>query len=231
MAGGFGTRLSPLTDSCPKPMLLVNGRPILESILRNFIAAGFRRFYISVHYLPEIIKSHFGDGSRWGVVIRYIEESTPLGTGGALGLLPELDEAPIIVRNGDVLTQLDFNALLDFHLTQSTSMTLCVRQHEFQMPFGVVEGTDTKVTKITEKPVQQYMINAGIYVISPRVLRLIEPSRRIDMPDLVQELLTQEFHISMFLIHEAWIDVGRPDDYVRAQRSITNSNSNSDDHF
>ena len=126
MAGGFGTRLRPLTDDCPKPMLHIGGRPILEAILERFIAAGFRRFFISVHYLADRIKEHFGDGSRWGVVLNYIEEELPLGTGGALGLLPDTGDRPVLLMNGDVLTQLDFGALLDFHCARDSALTLCV---------------------------------------------------------------------------------------------------------
>jgi dTDP-glucose pyrophosphorylase len=219
MAGGFGTRLRPLTDDCPKPMLPVGGKPILESILLSFIAAGFRRFYISVHYLAEKIKEHFDDGSRWGVTIRYIEESSPLGTGGALGLLPEVDVNPVIIMNGDVLTQLDFNALLDFHVAQQAALTLCVREYEMQVPFGVVEGDETRVNKIVEKPVHRFFVNAGIYVVSPKVVQYTHPPRRLDMPDLVDELLGLESKVSMFPIHEYWLDVGRPEDYASAQPS------------
>lgn len=219
MAGGFGTRLGPLTENCPKPMLPVGGKPILETILESFIAAGFRQFFISVHYLPMQIKSYFGDGSRWGITIRYIEESVPLGTGGALGLLPQIDELPVIVMNGDVLTQLDFNALLDFHVAQEALMTLCVREYEIQVPFGVVEGVDTTVTEIVEKPVQKFFVNAGVYVISPEVLKRTYPPRRMDMPDLVKDMLALESKISMFPVHEYWLDIGRPDDYARALRA------------
>lgn len=218
MAGGFGTRLRPLTDDCPKPMLPVGGKPILQSILESFVAAGFHRFYISVHYLSELIKTHFGDGSRWGVTIRYVEETTPLGTGGALGLLPEVDVEPVIVMNGDVLTQLDFNALMDFHLAQQSAMTICVREYEMQVPFGVVEGEDTTVRKIVEKPVHRFFVNAGIYVVSPKVVRHTHPPRRLDMPDLIEEMIGRSNRVSMFPIHEYWLDVGRPDDYASAQR-------------
>ena len=218
MAGGFGTRLRPLTNDCPKPMLPVGGKPILQLILENFIAAGFRRFYISVHYMSERIKTYFGDGSRWGVTIRYVEETTPLGTGGALGLIPEVGIEPVIVMNGDVLTQLDFIALMDFHLEQQAAMTICVREYEMQVPFGVVEGKDTTVRKIVEKPVYRFFVNAGIYVMSPEVVRHTHPPRCLDMPDLIEEMIGRYNRVSMFPIHEYWLDVGRPDDYANAQR-------------
>jgi len=220
MAGGLGTRLRPLTDDCPKPMLSVGGKPILESILESFIAAGHHQFYISVHYLAERIKEHFGDGSRWGVTIRYIEEHTPLGTGGALGLLPDLGERPVVMMNGDVLTRLDFNALLDFHEAQQAALTLCVREYDMQVPFGVVEGQDTAVTGIVEKPVHRFFVNAGVYVVSPDVVEGARPAQRIDMPDLIKQLLANGRKVSMFPIHEYWLDIGRPDDFERAQVDI-----------
>lgn len=218
MAGGFGTRLRPLTDDCPKPMLPVGGKPILQAILESFVAAGFRYFFISVHYLPEMIKNYFGDGSRWGVTIRYVEETTPLGTGGALGLLPEIDAAPVVVMNGDVLTHLDFNALMDFHLAQRSAMTVCVREYEMQVPFGVVDGEGATVRKIVEKPVHRFFVNAGIYVVSPEVVRYTHPPRHLDMPDLIEDMIDRNHQVSMFPIHEYWLDVGRPDDYASAQR-------------
>ncbi len=217
MAGGFGTRLRPLTDNCPKPMLRVSGKPMLESILNGFIEAGFHRFYISVHYLADTIKSHFGDGSRWGVTIVYIEEDVPLGTGGALGLLPEADGMPLIMMNGDILTRLDFNALLDFHETHRSQLTMCIREYEMQVPFGVVEGIGSAVTAITEKPIQRFFINAGIYVVAPETVARTRPVRRLDMPDLVKEIIADGKNVSMFPIREYWLDIGRHEDFDRAQ--------------
>lgn len=217
MAGGLGSRLRPLTDDCPKPMLPVAGKPILETILENFVAAGFHRFYISVHYLAEQIKKHFGDGSRWGVTIHYIEEETPLGTGGALALLPDIADKPVLMMNGDVLTRLDFNALLDFHESQNAALTLCVREYEMRVPFGVVAGQDTVVRGIEEKPYHKFFVNAGVYVVSPQVVAQTQPPHRLDMPDLINDLLASERKVSMFPVHEYWLDVGRPDDFNRAQ--------------
>lgn len=217
MAGGFGTRLRPLTDSCPKPLLPVGGKPILESIIESFIAAGFRNFLISVHYLADHIKDYFQDGSRWNATIRYIEEETPLGTGGALGLLPTPMDRPIVMMNGDVLTRLDFNALLDFHLEQRAKLTLCVREYDMQVPFGVVQGEDSCVTGIVEKPVHRFFVNAGVYVVAPETIARAHPPRRLDMPDLVNQLLADGEKVAMFPIHEYWLDIGRPDDFERAQ--------------
>lgn len=221
MAGGFGTRLRPLTNDCPKPLLSVGGRPILEGILESFIAAGYHRFYISVHYLADRIKAHFGDGSRWGVTIRYVEEEVPLGTGGALGLLPEIGGRAIVMMNGDVLTRLDFRALLDFHELQQASLTLCVREYDMQVPFGVVEGHDTVVTGITEKPVHSFFVNAGVYVVSPEMVEQTRPPRQIDMPDLIKKMLAEGRKVAMFPVHEYWLDIGRPDDFERAQLDIS----------
>ena len=221
MAGGFGKRLRPLTDDCPKPMLKVGGKPILETILENFVSAGFRRFYISVHYLAGRIKDHFGDGSRWGVEIRYIEEESPLGTGGALGLLPDVCDVPVILMNGDVLTQLDVVALLEFHCARGAELTLCVREYDMQVPYGVVESDGEHVTGITEKPVHRFFVNAGIYVLSPQTVARTRPAKRLDVPDLIQTLLDEGHKPAMFPVHEYWIDIGRPDDFEVAQRGLS----------
>lgn len=217
MAGGFGKRLAPLTDARPKPMLIVDGKPMLESILERFIAAGFSKFYISVFYLADQIKSHFGDGTKWGVTIRYIEEDEPLGTGGALGLLPDHGGLPILMMNGDILTELDYNALLDFHQAQQDELTMGVRIYDMEVPFGVVEGHDFDVTGIVEKPSHRFVVNAGVYVVSPAFVSRAHPPRRVDMPDLVREVLASNKKVSMFPIHEYWLDIGRREDFERAQ--------------
>lgn len=217
MAGGFGKRLAPLTNDRPKPMLSVGGKPMLETILDGFIAAGFNRFYISVFYLAEQIKAHFGDGSKWNVTIRYVEESEPLGTGGALGLLPDIANLPLIMMNGDIITQLDYNAMLEFHERQAGEITMGVRIYEMQVPFGVVEGSDFRVSGIVEKPSHRFMVNAGVYVVSPQFVARAQPLRRVDMPELVQNVLDAQNTVSMFPIHESWLDVGRHEDFERAQ--------------
>ena len=220
-AGGFGKRLHPLTESCPKPLLKVGDKPILELILERFIEAGFHRFYISTHFMPEIIQGYFGNGDRWGVSITYIHESQPLGTGGALGLLPhdEID-LPLFVMNGDLLTNLNFKNLLTFHLDNDAFATLCVREYEHRVPFGVVESDGIDVTSIIEKPLHRFFINAGIYLLSPEFARSVLPGVKIDMPDLIQRHLAQERKISMFPIHEYWLDIGRMDDFEQAQKDI-----------
>lgn len=217
MAGGMGSRLRPLTDDCPKPLLPVGGKPILESILESFVASGFHRFCISLHYMAERIKAHFGDGRRWGVTIEYVEEETPLGTGGALGLLPDTGRLPILMMNGDVLTRLDFGSLLDFHRAQEAALTLCVREYDMQVPFGVVNGEGSSVTGIIEKPVHSFFVNAGVYVVGQEAIAISRPPRRLDMPDLVQSLIADKRRVAMFPIHEYWLDVGRMEDFQRAQ--------------
>jgi len=220
MAGGFGTRLSPLTDKCPKPLLPVGGKPILESIIESFIEAGFRNFFISVHYMSEQIKNYFGDGSRWNITILYIEEETPLGTAGALGMLPESIDTPVVMMNGDVVTRLDFNALLDFHEAHQAKITMCVREYDMQVPFGVVEGEESFVTSIIEKPVHRFFVNAGIYVVAPEAIKQTRPPQRLDMPDLVSNILANEDKVAKFPIYEYWLDIGRPDDFERAQHGF-----------
>lgn len=222
IAGGFGTRLYPLTQDCPKPLLKVGDKPILELILERFIDAGFHRFFISTHYMPEMIESHFGDGSRWGVSIRYVHEESPLGTAGALGLLPhdEID-LPLFMMNGDLLTSLDFQSLLDFHHEQDALATVCVREYEHRIPFGVMSFDGHRITDIIEKPVHRSFINAGIYLLSPEFARSVEPRVRIDMPDLLQRYINQGHSVNMFPIHEYWLDIGRMDDFKQAQEDVT----------
>lgn len=221
MAGGFGTRLRPLTDNCPKPMLKVGDKPILEIVLNSFIKAGFVEFYISTHYLPEMIREYFGDGSKWNVNIRYVHEETPLGTGGALGLLPEdLPALPLILINGDVLTNVDFERVLEFHNKHNAAATMCVRDYEYQVPFGVINGEGNKIISMVEKPVQRFFVNAGIYVISPQIWRSVTQNNRIDMPTLLEQFISRQANVMMFPIHEYWLDIGRVEDYHRAQTDI-----------
>lgn len=221
MAGGFGKRLYPLTQDCPKPMLKVGDQPILELILRSFIDAGFHRFYISTHYLPEVIRSHFGDGSRWNVSIQYVHEDTPLGTGGALGLLPhdEID-LPMFLMNGDLLTRMDYRSLLDFHERHEGAATLCVRNYEHQIPYGVIQSDGLRITEIVEKPVQHFFISAGIYVLSPELVRRVAPGEQIDMPTLLEREISAGRAVNMFPVHEYWLDIGRMDDFNRAQQEV-----------
>jgi len=221
MAGGFGTRLRPLTQNCPKPLLKVGEKPILELILESFINAGFHRFFISTHYMPEMIQSYFGDGSRWGVSIRYVHEDEPLGTGGALGLLPhdEID-LPLFMMNGDLLTTLNFQNLLEFHQSHSGVATMCVREYEYTVPYGVIQSEGHSILSMVEKPVQRFFINAGIYMLSPDLVRTVMPGTYIDMPTLLEQQIVKNKNVNMFPVHEYWLDIGRMEDFQRAQQEF-----------
>ncbi|MGA0001919.1 MAG: nucleotidyltransferase family protein [Steroidobacteraceae bacterium] len=221
MAGGFGKRLQPLTDHCPKPLLKVGEKTILEIIIENFVSAGFHRFFISTHYRPEMIRQRIGDGRRWNIDIEYVHEDDPLGTGGALGLLPkERIQEPMFMMNGDLLTNLDFNKLLDFHESHDDVATMCVREYEHRVPYGVIQSDGLRVTSMVEKPAYRYFINAGIYVLSPQILNAVRPGQRIDMPTLLEEQMAKEKQVNMFPVHEYWLDVGRMEDFQRAQDEV-----------
>jgi dTDP-glucose pyrophosphorylase len=209
MAGGQGTRLRPHTEHCPKPMLPVGDQPMLEILLEQCIATGFRRFYLSVNYLKEQIIDHFEDGSRWGVSIDYLVESEPLGTAGSLQLLPDSLKEPFLVLNGDVLTRLNPCQLLHFHSEQQAQATLCVREHEFTVPFGVVQINGVELAGFEEKPTYRHLVNAGVYVIDPLLLPLLPPHQATDMPTLLRVAQQAGHRVAVCPIHEYWIDVGR----------------------
>ena len=217
MAGGLGTRLQPLTNEIPKPLLKVGGKPILETILENFIQYGFSRFYISVNYKRELIEQFFGDGSRWGVEIRYLREKEKLGTAGALSLLPEKPTAPILVMNGDVLTKVNFQQLLDFHIQHKSQATMCVREYDFQVPYGVVKLDEHRIYSIEEKPIHRFFVNAGIYVLQPDVLHMISKNAHFDMPSLFEKIVSNKVETAVFPIREYWLDVGQMDDFRQAE--------------
>lgn len=220
MAGGLGTRLHPLTQDCPKPLLRVGTKPILETIIKSFADYGFRNIYLAVNYKAHMIKDYFGDGEAFGVNIRYLEENKRLGTAGALSLLPEGIDLPIIVMNGDVLAKLNLNGLLAYHRQQTATATMCVWEHELQLPYGVVKMDDGYIAGIEEKPVQSYFINAGIYVLQPDVLRQIPKDQYYDMTNLFQDLVGRGENTAAFPLREYWIDIGRIDDYKRASNDM-----------
>jgi len=221
MAGGFGTRLRPMTNNCPKPMLKVGGKPILEIMINNFKRYGFFNFYISLHYLPNKVIDYFGDGKNWDVNIRYIYENDPLGTGGALGLLPDdIEDKPIVVSNADLLTQIDFEMLIKFHEKHQSDATMCVRDHTYQVPFGVVTGDGNNISDIVEKPSFRHFVNAGIYVINKNMLQFVSKNEKITMPELFQKYISNNRKVLMFPMHEYWLDIGRLDDFERAQKDI-----------
>ncbi|WP_339764469.1 nucleotidyltransferase family protein [uncultured Sulfitobacter sp.] len=223
MAGGFGTRLRPLTNDCPKPMLKVGDKPILETVLRGFKNAGFYNFYISLHYLPNVVRDYFGDGSKWDVNIQYVLETEPLGTGGALGLLPDdMPDLPLIVMNGDLLTQVDYEILMKFHTKNSSQATMCVREYTYQIPFGVVNGEGNQISGMIEKPSYRHFVNAGIYVIERALLNKVLKNQKMNMPDLFEQCIEDKKKVLMFPIHEYWLDIGRLDDFEKAQQDILN---------
>lgn len=217
MAGGKGARLRPHTDSCPKPMLPVNGKPMLEHIIDRAMANGFRHFVLSVHYLGQMIEDYFGDGSRKGARIDYIREQTPLGTAGALSLLSPHPDAPFLVTNGDVLTDINYAELLDFHIRHQASATMALRIHEWQHPFGVVQTEGLEIVGFEEKPIARSHINAGVYVLNPESIKLLLSNERCDMPTLFERLQTEGRRTVAYPMHEPWLDVGRPIDYESAQ--------------
>jgi dTDP-glucose pyrophosphorylase len=223
MAGGLGTRLSPLTDDTPKPLLKVGDKPVLEAIIENFVAQGFSCFYISVNYKSDQIKNYFGDGSKWGAKIRYLEEKRRLGTAGSLALIDECPTSPFIVMNGDLVTKVNFQNLIDFHTEQNSKATMCVRDYDFQVPFGVVKAKHTKIISIEEKPKQRFLINAGIYVLDPDVFKTISDGDHLDMPDIFDILIKAGEDTTVFPIREYWLDIGHLEDYDRANSEFADN--------
>ncbi len=223
MAGGLGKRLRPHTETCPKPMLPIAGKPMLEHIIERARAEGFRHFVLSVMYLGHVIEDYFGDGSRWQVHIDYLRENSPLGTAGALGLLDPQPSLPFVVTNGDVLSDIRYGEVLDFHVRHRAAATMAVRLHEWQHPFGVVQTDGVDIVGFDEKPVNRTHINAGIYALSPQVLAHVKPNTPLDMPSLFGQLQDEGQRTVAFPMHEPWLDVGRPDDLGRANAEKANS--------
>lgn len=220
MAGGRGSRLQLLTKECPKPLLAVGGKPILETIIESFAEQGFTRIFLSVNYKAEMICSHFGSGDRWGVQIEYLRESMFLGTAGALSLLPAKPTEPIIVMNGDLLARANYHSLLNFHHAQAAVATMAVREYDVQVPYGVVRLDGVRIQAIEEKPVQKFFVNAGIYALSPEALDHLPSETFFDMPTLFEELIAKEKPTSAYPLREYWLDIGRLEEYERAQTDI-----------
>ena len=217
MAGGKGTRLRPQTEHCPKPMLLIDGKPMLEILVEQCIASGFRKFYLSVNYLKEQIIDHFQDGRRWDVSINYLVEHEPLGTAGSLQLLPDIVHDPFLVLNGDVLTRLNPIELLRFHGEHQAVATLCVGEHVVEVPFGVVQTKGVELAGFEEKPSYRHLVNAGVYVINPQLLKLLPAHQATDMPTLLLAAQQAGHLVAVCPIHEYWIDVGRPESLLKAK--------------
>ncbi len=217
LAGGRGTRLMPLTNEVPKPLLPVGDRPIVERIIETCRDAGFQRVTLALNYRADLFRDHFGDGSRLGIDVDYLVEDEPRGTAGALSLLDDLPDQPILVMNGDVLTSLSFSHLFDYHTDHGADATMCVREYEHIVPFGVVSVDGHELTGLDEKPSLRFFVNAGIYVIAPSVLKLVPRSGRYDMPELFAKLRADGRPTSAFPIREYWLDVGRHPDLERAR--------------
>jgi dTDP-glucose pyrophosphorylase len=219
MAGGFGKRLLPLTEHLPKPMLPVGGRPVMQHIIEQLREAGIKRVNVSTHYKPEKIMEHFGDGHAFGVDLKYVNEDLPLGTAGALGLMSEPSETQLVI-NGDILTEVDFGAMLAFHQDNAADLTVAVRKHEVQIPYGVVECHGSHVAALKEKPRVGFLVNAGVYLLEPSVYRFIPSGKSFNMTDLIQWLLDARKTVISFPIREYWMDVGQHPDYAQAQDDI-----------
>jgi dTDP-glucose pyrophosphorylase len=217
MAGGLGTRLRPLTQDIPKPLLKVGNKPILETIIENFAKYGFVNITISVNYKADMIREYFGDGSEFGVNIDYIQESKRMGTAGALSLIKDRPQEPFFVMNADLLTNVNFEHLLDFHLIEHSVATMCVREYDYQVPYGVIEIEGSNIVSIKEKPLHKFFVNAGIYVLSPQIFEYIPKDQFYDMPTLFDDIIKDELKSISFPVHEYWLDIGRMSDFEQAQ--------------
>ena len=219
MAGGYGKRLLPLTETVPKPMLPVNGRPLLEHMLDKLQRAGIRSVNVATHYLSASIVNHFHDGSEFGVRLNYFPEAEPLGTAGALAKMSSGTD-PLLVINGDILTGVDIRAMLHFHREHNAQLTVGVRQYDIEVPFGVVETDGVNVTRIAEKPVLRHFINAGIYFVNPAMCRLVPENRYFDMPDLIEAVIASGSTVISFPVREYWLDVGQLEQYQKAEADV-----------
>ena len=224
MAGGKGSRLHPQTEHCPKPMLPINGKPILEHIIDRARAEGFSHFILAINYLGYMIEEYFGDGESLDVKIEYLREDSPLGTAGALSLLEPVPNSPFIITNGDVLTDIHYGELLDFHVQHNSTATMAVRIHEWQNPYGVVQTQGIEITGYEEKPISRTYINAGVYAMDPAALSFLTKSAPCDMPDLFKLIQDSEKRTVAYPVHERWLDVGRPDDLLKAGLESTMRN-------
>lgn len=221
MLGGLGTRLRPLTNDTPKPMLRVGNKPILETIIEGFKQYGYTDFIFSVNYKKEVIQDYFQNGEAFDVTIEYIEEDKKMGTAGALSLLKNRPTKPFFVMNGDLLTQINFDQLMQFHMEHKSVATMCVREYEYQIPYGVIETDGTDLVTIKEKPIHRSFVNAGIYVLNPDVLDHIPQDKFYDMPTLFEKLIEKNSKTSVFPIREYWLDIGQVDEFKRADKEYT----------
>ncbi|MEZ8825287.1 nucleotidyltransferase family protein [Vibrio amylolyticus] len=220
MVGGLGSRLRPLTDDTPKPMLKVGGKPILETIISRFASHGFKKIILCVNYKSDIIRDYFGDGSSFGVEISYVEESKRMGTAGALSLLEQTPEESFFIMNGDLLTNVNFEHLLDYHEKSQSTATMCVREFDIEVPFGVVELNEERIEAIKEKPKMQFFVNAGIYVLSPNAIEELPHGEYYDMTSLFEYLIEKNEKVVSFPLREYWLDIGRVDEFNKANEEF-----------
>jgi len=220
MAGGRGERLRPITDSLPKPMIKVAGRPILERIVLHLVGFGIRRIFISINYMGDVIEDHFKDGLALGCKIEYLKEEKPLGTGGALSLLPEIPNLPLLVLNGDLLTQVNVDSMLAFHAKGGFKVTMGVHEYVHTVPYGVLDQKDDRITGFREKPLQTWLTNAGIYVFEPDLLKRVPKNTNFPLPALVEACLIHDELVGAYHIKEDWIDVGQPVELRRARGEV-----------
>ena len=221
MVGGLGTRLRPLTEHTPKPMLKVGNKPILETIIMNFKKYGFVNIILSVSYKAEIIEEYFGDGSNFGLNIEYIHEEKRMGTAGALSLMREKLNEPFFVMNGDLLTNINFEQMLEYHINNNSISTMGVREYDFQVPYGVVNIEDNKILSIEEKPIHKFFVSGGIYILNPQVLEFIPDNSFYDMPTLFEKLIGMDKNTISFPLREYWLDIGRMEEYEKANREYS----------
>jgi NDP-sugar pyrophosphorylase family protein len=221
MAGGLGTRLRPLTEHLPKPLLPVGDRPLIEHILGQLHAGGVRHVSVTTHYKPDAIKEHLGDGRRFGVDIDYVTEDAPLGTAGALGMMPPWGSTLLVV-NGDILTRMNYRAMLDFHREHRAVLTVGVRQYEMQVPYGVIEADGVDVRAISEKPVLRFFVNAGVYLLEPELHPRLSTGTRTDMTEVIEDLVEAGDRVVSFPISEYWVDIGQLQDYEQAKADVAN---------
>jgi len=215
VAGGLGTRLRPMTEKCPKSMVLVAGRPILERLILHLVGYGIRKIYISINYMGEVIKKYFKDGNNYGCAIEYIEETSPLGTGGPLSILPK-QKHPVIVMNGDLVTQINIDSLINFHNNTKLDATICAKGFQVEIPFGVINEKNNKLVELKEKPTQEHLINAGIYVFNPNVISLIPKNTEFPITNIFHLMQKKGMGTGVYVLDENWIDVGRMNELKKA---------------
>ncbi|WP_418186789.1 nucleotidyltransferase family protein [Aliarcobacter lanthieri] len=221
MVGGLGTRLRPLTETTPKPMLKVGNKPILQTIVEKFTEYGYTNIIMCVNYKSHIIQDYFGDGRKFGVNIEYVFEEQRMGTAGALSLLKEKPTEPFFVMNGDLLTNINFEHLHNYHVATNSIGTMCVREYDFQVPYGVVNIKDSKIVSIEEKPIHKFFVSAGIYMLSEKILDYIPQGEFYDMPTLFEKLINLNKNTVSFPLREYWLDIGRIEEYERANKEYS----------